>query len=86
MKIVFPHSSLIVSRRALEFKQGEIIKHGDPLIRPEHPWEGNLAYLYGRSSGPRFTGFGIRLMESMWLTPVPATASIGKSRCLKDSG
>jgi hypothetical protein len=47
MKIVFPHSSLIASRRALEFKQGEIIKHGDPLIRPEHPWEGNLAYLYG---------------------------------------
>jgi hypothetical protein len=41
MKIVFPNSSLIASHRALELKQG------DPLIRPEYPWEGNLAYLYG---------------------------------------
>jgi len=47
MKIVFSNSSLIASHRALKLKQGEIIKHGDPLIRPESPWEGNLVYLYG---------------------------------------
>src|SRR5262249_47476177 len=45
MKIFFPHSSLIASHRALELKQGEIIKHGDPVICPEHPWEENLTYL-----------------------------------------
>ena len=47
MKIVFPHSSLIASTQAVEFKQGEIIKQGDPVIVPEHAWEGNLTYLYG---------------------------------------
>src|SRR5215470_1203614 len=47
MKIVFPHSNLIASQRALEHKQGKIIKHGEPVIRPEHSWEGNLTYLYG---------------------------------------
>ena len=47
MKIVFPHSSLIASQRALELKQGAIVKHGGPLIGPEYPWEGTLTYLYG---------------------------------------
>ena len=37
MKIVFSNSSLIASHRALKLKQGEIIKHGDPLIRPNIP-------------------------------------------------
>jgi hypothetical protein len=47
MKILFPHSSAIASMEELELKQGEIIKHGDPVIVPEHPWEGVLTYLYG---------------------------------------
>ncbi len=47
MKINFPYSNHIASSEAVEFKQGEAVKHGEPLIVPEHPWEGVLAYLYG---------------------------------------
>src|SRR5215471_20172890 len=86
MKIVFSNSSLIASHRALKLKQGEIIKHGDPLIRPESPWEGTWSTSTVRSSRPRSIGCGTRLMASTWPTPVPATASIGKSHRLKDSG
>jgi len=31
----------------LELKQGEVVKHGNPLIVPQYPWEGILTYLYG---------------------------------------
>ncbi|MGH7871176.1 MAG: hypothetical protein ACREQO_03035 [Candidatus Binatia bacterium] len=47
MKIIFPYSDHIASSEAVEFKQGEAVKHGQPLIVPELPWEGVLAYLYG---------------------------------------
>jgi hypothetical protein len=35
MKIVFPHSNLIPSTEALEYKQGGIAKRGEPLIVPD---------------------------------------------------
>ena len=47
MKIVFPYSNSLISLRGIEFKQGEVRKHGEPVIVPEYPWEGALAYLYG---------------------------------------
>jgi hypothetical protein len=47
VKILFPHSNTIAEVDALTFNQGKIVKHGDPVIVPEHPWEGVLAYLYG---------------------------------------
>jgi hypothetical protein len=47
MKIVFPHSNLIASTEALEYKQGGIAKRGEPLIVPDQPWEGILTYVYG---------------------------------------
>ncbi|HVO93241.1 MAG TPA: hypothetical protein VMT22_10395 [Terriglobales bacterium] len=47
MKITFPYSRQIASIEAVEFRQGKALKHGEPLIVPEHPWEGVLTYLYG---------------------------------------
>ena len=47
MKIVFPHSRAIASMQGVELRQGAIIKHPQPVIVPEHPWEGVLTYVYG---------------------------------------
>lgn len=47
MKIIFPYSDHIATLDNVEFKQGEAVKQGEPLIVPEHPWEGVLTYLYG---------------------------------------
>jgi hypothetical protein len=33
--------------RRAEFLSGEIVRHGDPVIVLEHPWEGVLTYVYG---------------------------------------
>jgi hypothetical protein len=47
MKIVFPYSSQIASLEGIELKQGDAVKHGEPVLVPEYPWENVLAYLYG---------------------------------------
>jgi len=47
MKIVFPYSSQIASLDEIDFKQGDAVKHGTPVLVPEYPWENVLAYLYG---------------------------------------
>lgn len=47
MKILFPHSNYIAAVDTVNFSQGQIAKHGGPVIVPEHPWEGVLTYLYG---------------------------------------
>lgn len=47
VKILLPHSNYIAAIDAVNFSQGQIVKHGDPVIVPEHPWEGVLTYLYG---------------------------------------
>lgn len=33
--------------RGVALEQGAVAHHGEPLIVPEYPWEGILAYLYG---------------------------------------
>jgi hypothetical protein len=46
-KILFPHSRLIAAAENIAFKQGEAIKHGAPVLMPDHSWEGLLSYVYG---------------------------------------
>ena len=47
MKIVFPYSTHIASLDKIDFKQGDAVKHGAPVLMPEYSWENVLAYLCG---------------------------------------
>ncbi len=47
MKILFPDTSSIDHMEDIEFRQGEVLKHPEPVIVPEYPWEDINTYLYG---------------------------------------
>jgi hypothetical protein len=46
MKILFPSQKYINSQKNIEIKQGEF-EYSDPLVVPEHSWEGHRSHVYG---------------------------------------
>ena len=85
MKIIFPYSDHIATLDNVEFKQGEAVKRGEPLIVPEHPWEGVLAYLYGSVVKTTLYRMWYQATAYTWRTRAPATAFSGRSRYSMDS-